>query len=144
MSFNDRFGITDFVPESHPSGISLSIDEFDEILAVLLLIPDKDQDDHDHIQIPRNKMNEFKVFLRTLGHSKFECDNYQLFITNYDLTKNLLDLEVYRIHHRNRKFLYRFSVPSFSLVEMNAWVENFEKLTVDELNIKYQRDLNKR
>lgn len=140
MGFNDRFGITDFVPENSSQRVSLSIDDFDEIVTVLLLVPDILQHDHDHINIPLEKIPDFKLFLSTLGQSKFESDRYQLFVTNYDLPNNTVDLEVYTKHQGKRNFLYKMTIPRFALVAMNAWVGELEKLTKDELMAKYLRD----
>lgn len=140
MGFNDRFGITDFVPESSSQGVSLSIDDFDEIVAVMLLVPNKSQHDHDHIYIPLDKIPDFKLFLTTMGQSKFESERYQLYITNYDLTKNTVDLEVYTNHQGKRNYHYTMTIPRFALTAMNAWVGELEKLTKEELSAKYHRD----
>jgi hypothetical protein len=144
MSFNDRFGITDFLPETDKQGVSLSIDDFDEVMAVLLLIPNKDQHDHDHIYIPLNKVADFKLFLSTLGQSKFESGRYQLFITHYDLKLNTVDLEVYTQYRGQRDFLYKMTIPRFVLVAMNAWMGELEKLSKVELSAKYQRDMGRK
>lgn len=140
MGFSDRYGITDFLPETSNLGVSLSIDDFDEIVAVLLLIPQKDQHDHDHIHIPVNKLGDFKVFLSTLGQSKFDSGRYQLIITHYDLKNNTVDLELYTQYRGQRDFLYKMTIPRFTLVAMNSWVGEMEKLTKAELEAKYQRD----
>lgn len=140
MAFNDRFAITHFTPETSDQGVSLSIDDFDEVVPVLLLIPNKQQHDHDHIHIPLSKISDFKLFLRTLGHSKFDCGRYQLVITNYDLSTNIVELDVYTQRQGKRDFLYKMPIPRFALVEMNSWVGELEKLTKDELSAKYQRD----
>lgn len=144
MGFKDRYGITDFVPENSNQGVSLSIDDFDEIMAVLLLVPDKAQHDHDHIHIPVNKLFDFKHFLTTLGQSKFESGRYQIYIHSYNLKNNTVDLEVYTTYQGQKRFDYKMTIPRFSLEAMNAWVEELEKLTPEELSAKYHRDVNRK
>ena len=59
MSFNDIFARTTINEQ-----VSLSIDEFDKIIASMLVVPDKNKVEHDHIEF--KDKDELNIFLNIL------------------------------------------------------------------------------
>ena len=59
MSFSSRYSITNLKKEE--SRVSISIDDIgDGVISVLLLVPDKNDIEHDHIRLSRDHLKQLK------------------------------------------------------------------------------------
>jgi hypothetical protein len=145
MTFTDIYAISDF-SVSTKQRFSLSIDEVkNKIVPVILLVPDLDLPDHDHVFIGLEEINNFKNFLNTKGHSRFDSGHYSLIIHEYSMSKPI-KVQVYYKNHETQspKLQYEVLTSMEKIEEMKLWVAKFEKQSKDELWHKYQQDLKRK
>ena len=67
MAFSDRFAITNFLQKEAKSSLSFSIDEFDDIVAVLLWIPNQKEHEHDHLRFDNDQLKTLVSLLTGKG-----------------------------------------------------------------------------
>lgn len=137
--FNDRFGITRFNFNEN-STLSLSIDYFDDVVPVLLLIPDREKKDHDHIFLDEKSIIEFEKSL--LKNHIFRVDRNT--IKTSKTPNGNISLELFEHVKTSKNYLYKINIQKESIPSILDWIKHFKKLNQNELFQKYTDDRKKR
>lgn len=149
MAFEDRFAVTNIKLDNSNQKMSFSIDEFDNIIAVILLVPNLEKSDHDHIYFEDNK--DLKVFLNMLTmkdpHS-LNLGYYRFEVNHSNNKKSLVELKVNMFKSNDKSegvdYLYSVHLSRENLIEIKEWVEIFLNTSEEELKNRYEESLNKR
>lgn len=144
MGFQDRYSITE-VFDNDIVRVSLSVDELEEgkITPVLMIVPNQNENDHDHISIGPLEVGDFKNFINTKGHAAFNTKRYSLRVHNFSLDKKTIAIEVYQKYQGSHQHLYTVDISMDSLEIMKDWFKEFDKYSQAELLSKYYSDLNR-
>lgn len=145
MAFKDKYAITDINIINKKQRMSFSIDDFDEIIPVILLVPDLNNNDHDHVHLDNKSLKEFKATIAMKGGNYMNHGYYRI-ETDHSTKKDcLIDLNIFMFKSKNIKdgvdFLYTISLTKENIKEIYEWIEDFESITSEELKEKYQKDL---
>lgn len=148
MAFKDIYAITDINLKNKNQRMSFSIDEFDEVVPVILLVPDLKKHDHDHIELDLNLLETFLAKLSLKGGNYLNIGWYRLETEHSSEKDCLIDLKVFVFKSQNRKegvdFLYKISLTRENLDTIKEWSEEFISKTQNDLMEKFNQDTKNR
>lgn len=149
MAFEDRFAITSVKLNNPKQRISFSIDQFDNIITVLLLVPNLEEKEHDHFYFEDTK--DLKVFLNMLhmkGSHFLNLGYYRFEVNHSNKNESLVELKVNMFKSNDKKegldYLYSIHLSRENLIEIKEWIEIFLNTSEEKLKNRYQESLDKK
>lgn len=146
MSFNNRYAITDIDLIDKNQRMSLSIDEFDNVIPVILLVPELKEKEHDHIHLEKDgDLKRFLNILKLKGSNYMNVGYYRLETSHHVVSKELaikLDLFMFKSNNPSEGVdkLYSVNITKQGLEDISNWIDEFYSKSDSELNSKYLKD----
>ena len=144
MSFDDRFAITDIIPEGKQR-LSMSIDNFDEgVIPVLLLVEDVDKHDHDHVPMTRESLMTFRdMFEDSDLEIVFSHGWQRMTVESYNNGQGghiLIDNTQERGDFSGELSKYRVFVTEENVQSIKDWIDIFLSKTPQDLEDKWNKE----
>ena len=125
MAFSDRFAITDF--SESKSRISFSIDDHgDGIMPVLLLVPDINLGDHDHVELNRVLLKKLKTSLNeNKSSTELKCCRFYSLKIHKENNSSSAKVELFETFQGKKLSLYSIDLSKNTIIGLSNWIDEY-------------------